>query len=180
MEKTKTKEKEAVTTVPIARLDTDEVHETMYRTLAGDYWLVGTGTKESRWGGRQGIQPLTASWAMAWIRQHQNEPGYTQLFDYGSTEQHSKQMISANLSYSTYQHLNSLAVMHDCTKTDIIEDLIRREWASAFPCAVYEPGYNRPLNDVVKDQTKDQAKDQTKDKPEKREKDYNLTVSGKQ
>ena len=176
MEKTKTKE-EAVTTVPIARLDNESVHETMYRTLAGDYWLTGTGTKESRWGGGQGVQPLTASWAMAWIRQHEHEPGYEQLFDYGTAEQHSKQMISANLRYSTYHHLNALAVMHGCTKTDVLEDLISREWASEYPYAVYEPGYNKSLNDVVSSTIK---KDQTKDKPKKREKDYNLTVSGRQ
>lgn len=180
MEKTKTKEKEAVTTVPIARLDTDDVHETMYRTLAGDYWLTGTGTKASHWGGRHGIQPLTASWATAWIRQHEHEPGYVQLFDYGKSELKQKRMISANLKSTTYRKLQALSAMHSCTKTDILEDLISREWASAFPCAVYEPGYSKPLQDVVKKQTKDQTKDQAKKDQTKEHKDnYNLTVSGK-
>ena len=164
-QKTKTNEEEAVSTVPIARLDTDEVHETMYRTLAGDYWLTGTGTKESRWGGKEGIQPLTASWAMAWIHQHEHDPGYARLFDYGEAEQKSRQMISANLRHSTYQRLNSLAVMHGCTKTDVLEDLISREWASEYPYAVYEPGYDKPLQDVVSSK---KTKPKTSPKKEKK------------
>lgn len=155
MDQTKNNE---ITYVPIARLIDGQVNETLYRNMNGDYWLTGTGDKTSHWAGKSGTQPLTESWAIAWIRQNEHSIGYEQLFDYGITENKQKRMISANLQLNTYRKLQSLAVMHNCTKTDILEDLISSRWASEYPNAVYEPAYDRPMEDTAKDQSINKSK----------------------
>ena len=127
------------TPVPIAQLTDKHVTETLYRNPAGDYWLSGSGDEASHWNGRQGTQPLTFTWAMSWIHQHEIDTGFVRLFDYGEEEQKQKRMISANLRATTYNKLQALAVMRGCTKTDILEDLIRHEWSLTYPKSVYEP-----------------------------------------
>lgn len=129
-----------IATIGVAHYKTDSMDETLYHNcFTGEYFLKGRGKKGTHWDGGSGMQPLTKSFAMAWIREHEHQPGYTQLFDYGEHDDRQKQMISAYLPYYTYKRLQAMARSVGRTNTDILVDLIEKEWHASHPESVYEP-----------------------------------------
>lgn len=106
--------------------------ETLYRKTTGEYFLHGEGgpmsryataTGQNSWSGGERIMPMSIEDAQKWAEEHLDGDEYEKLF--GAVEdENTKRVVTYSLAEATIEKIARLAVERNCTKSDVIEQLV--------------------------------------------------------
>ena len=107
--------------------------ETLYRKSTGEFFLYGAGGPASRyattigqneWSGGERIMPLSLEAAQKWAEEHLDGDEYEAIF--GQIEETAeKRTVTFSLSESAIEKIARMAAEHGCSKSEVIERLLK-------------------------------------------------------